>query len=71
MAYGDFKDLNRRAAVDKVVHDKAFSIAENPKYDGGWCMVNIGYTFQWSINFLIKKNFRWSRYICKQIFNEK
>ena len=58
MAYGDFKDLNRRAAVDNVVRDKAFNIAENPKYDGyqrGWCMVNIGYTFQWSINFLLKK----------------
>ena len=34
MAYGDFKDLNRRTAADKVLHDKAFNIAENPKYDG-------------------------------------
>ena len=23
MAYGNFKDLNRRTAVDKVLHDKA------------------------------------------------
>ena len=29
MAYGDFKDLNRRIAADK-----AFNIAKNPKYDG-------------------------------------
>ena len=34
MAYGDFNDLNRRAADDKVLRDKAFSIAKNPKYDG-------------------------------------
>ena len=32
--YGDFKDLTRRAAADKVLHDKAFNIAKNPKYDG-------------------------------------
>ena len=34
MAYGDFKDLNRRTAADKVLCDKAFNIAKNPKYDG-------------------------------------
>ena len=34
MAYGDFKDLARRTASDKVLRDKAFSIAKNPKYDG-------------------------------------
>ena len=34
MAYGDFKDLKRRTASDKVLRDKAFSIAKNPKYDG-------------------------------------
>ena len=32
MAYGDFKDFNRRTASDKVLHDKAFDIAKNPKY---------------------------------------
>ena len=35
MAYGDFKDLNRSLSVDKVLSDKAFNIAKNPKYD--WC----------------------------------
>ena len=34
MAYGDFKDLTRGIAADKVLHDKAFNIAKDPKYDG-------------------------------------
>ena len=33
MAYEDFKGLTRRAASDKMLHDKAFNIAKNPKYD--------------------------------------
>ena len=33
-SYGDFKDLARRTASDKVLRDKAFNIARNPKYDG-------------------------------------
>ena len=34
MAHGDFKDLKRRTYFDKVLRDKAFNIAKNPKYDG-------------------------------------
>ena len=34
MANGDFKDLARRTASDKVLRDKAFNIGNNPKYDG-------------------------------------
>ena len=34
MVYGDFKDLKRRTASDKILRDKAFNIAKNPKYDG-------------------------------------
>ena len=34
MAYGDFKDLKKRTAADKVLKDKSFNIAKNPKYDG-------------------------------------
>ena len=34
MAYGDFKDLTRRTASEKILSDKAFDIAKNPKYDG-------------------------------------
>ena len=33
MANGDFKDLTRRTASDKILRDEAFNIAENPKYD--------------------------------------
>ena len=34
MTYGDFSDLSRRSASDKVLRDKAFIIAKNPKDDG-------------------------------------
>ena len=34
MAYGDFKYLTSRTASDKILLDKAFDIAKNPKYDG-------------------------------------
>ena len=33
MGYGDFKDLTRRTASDKILRDKAFNIAKNPKYN--------------------------------------
>ena len=35
MAYGDLKELTKRAASDKILHDKAFNIAKYPK------MINI------------------------------
>ena len=41
MAYGDFKNLTKRTAADKVLSDKAFNIAKNL-----WLL--------WSINFFIK-----------------
>ena len=34
MAYGKSKDLIKRTQSDKVLKDKAFKIATNPKYDG-------------------------------------
>ena len=33
MAYGKSEDLSRRTESDKVLRDKAFEIASNPKYD--------------------------------------
>ena len=33
MAYGDFKDLAKRTAADKVLRNKGLNIAKNPKYD--------------------------------------
>ena len=53
MTYGDFKDLTRRTAADKVLRDKAFNITKDPKYDGyqrlasDWLL--------WFINFLMKR----------------
>ena len=35
--YGDFKDLARRTASGKVLRDKAFNIAKNPKYERYQC----------------------------------
>ena len=34
IAYGDFKDLPKRAAADKVLKDNAFKITRDQKYDG-------------------------------------
>ena len=33
MAYGENKDLTKRTQLEKVLRDKAFKIASNPKYD--------------------------------------
>ena len=33
MTYEDFKDLTGRTASDKILRDKTFNIATNPKYD--------------------------------------
>ena len=52
MAYADFKDLNRRTAADKVLRDKAFNIAKNPKYDG--------YQRPMVFKLFNKKNFWWN-----------
>ena len=34
MAYGKSKDLAKKTQSDKVLRDKAFKTASNPKYDG-------------------------------------
>ena len=34
MAYKDFKALKRRTVFDRILRDKAFNVAKNPKYDG-------------------------------------
>ena len=33
-AYSDCKDLAKRTQSDKVLKEKAFKVANNPKYDG-------------------------------------
>ena len=46
MAYGFFKDLNRRTFADKVLRDKAFNVAKDPKCDGCQCgLATIVYKF--------------------------
>ena len=54
MAYGKSKDLIKRAQSDKVLKDKAFEIASNPKYNG----YQRGLASKWFINFLIKNPLR-------------
>ena len=50
MAYGDFQDLARRTADDKVLRDKAFNIAKNP------IMMDIKEgLLLWFINVLIRR----------------
>ena len=55
MAYGDFTNLTRRRDSDKILHDKAFNIAKNPKY-GGYQRGLASMVY----NFFDKRNFRWS-----------
>ena len=33
-AYSDFKDIKNRTAADKILRDKAYEIAKDPKYYG-------------------------------------
>ena len=44
MAYGDFKDIKRRTASDKILRDKAFNIAKNPKYNE-FMLASVVYNF--------------------------
>ena len=46
LTYGDFEDLNRRTIADKVLRDKAFSIANMMDVNTDLLL--------WFINFLIK-----------------
>ena len=45
MAYGYFKDLTRRTASDKILYDKAFNIAKNPKYGYQRVLASMVYKF--------------------------
>ena len=39
MAYGDFKDLTRMITSDKILRDKVFNTAKNPKSD--WYQMSV------------------------------
>lgn len=43
MVYGNFKNLPRRPACDKVLQNRIFKIASNSKYDGHLGRINIAY----------------------------
>ena len=46
MVYGDFKDLTRRTASDKILRDKGFHIPKYSKYDGYQRgLASMGYKF--------------------------
>ena len=54
IAYGDFKDWNRRTAIDKILPDEAINIAKNPKYDGYQCgFASMAYKLLDKKNFLV------------------
>ena len=55
MVYGDFKYLTRRIASDKILYDKPFNIAKNPKHDGYQTAL-----LQWLIKNVLIKDFLWS-----------
>ena len=45
-AYSDSKDLTKRTVADKILRNKAFNIAEDPKYDGYQRgLASMGYKF--------------------------
>ena len=52
MAYGNFKDLTRRTASDKIFRENEFDISKNLKYDG--CQKDLTWT---AYKFFDKKNF--------------
>ena len=51
LANGDFKNLTRRTAADKILRGKAFKLLKIRNIMD----INVN-SLQWSINFLIKKN---------------
>ena len=55
LMYGESKDLTKRTQSDKVLRNKAFEIASNPKHDGYQTgLVSVVYNF--FVNFFDKKN---------------
>ena len=57
MINGDFKGLPRRTTSDKILRDKAFNLAQNPKYDGYQCgLASMVYKFFDKKSALLTKN---------------
>ena len=64
MTYGDFKDLARRAASEKVLWDKALVLQMQNMMDIKDALL------QWFINFFIKTHVRW-RFKNENMLNQK
>ena len=57
MAYGGFKDLAKRAPFGKVLTDKSFNIAKNPKFNGyKRGTASMVYKFLYGINMHVSKS---------------
>ena len=75
MAYGKSEDLVKRTQSDKILRDKAFKIASDPKYDGYQRgLASMVYNFfdkksSWS-GVANEKNHQLSHEIHKQIIKE-
>ena len=60
MSYGKSKDLTKKTQLNKVLKDKAFKIASDPKYDGHYgsmvykflikCLMEVALTLNQIIN---------------------
>ena len=59
-AYSDSKDLAKTTISDKILKDRAYQIAINPKYDGyqrGFAMLGVGFAS------VMDCRFSWNRII--------
>ena len=75
MAYGKTKDLAKRTQSDKVLRDKAFKIASDPKYDGYQRGLSLMvYKFFWKnsseIGVATEPNYQLSNKLHKQIIRK-
>ena len=74
VAYGDFKDLKRRTFSGKILRNKAFNIANNPKYNGyQWGLASMVYKFfdkmskGSGVNIKVKDNEQLAKELCKKV----
>ena len=74
VAYGDFKYLKRRTFSGKILRNKAFNIANNPKYNGyQWGLASMVYKFfdkmskGSGVNIKVKDNEQLAKELCKKV----
>ena len=72
MVCGDFKDLTRRTISDEILHDKAFNVAKNPKYNGyqlGLASVVYNFFNKKTVSGAIKNEIMSAKELAEQIQN--